>query len=77
MLTRVFKSGNSKAVRIPASIKIEGNEVEILDLGSKGILITPIEQPRDPWELFDEGISELDGDWPIRDQEASQSREDW
>jgi virulence-associated protein VagC len=77
MRTKIFKSGNSKAIRIPASIKIMGNEVEILDLGCKGILITPIETARDPWDLFDEGIAELDGDWPSRIQEVSQSRDDW
>jgi virulence-associated protein VagC len=77
MITKVFKSGNSMAVRIPSSIKIEGTEVEILDLGDKGILLSPLSTPKDPWDLFREGVEELKGDWPDRDQPTSQKREVW
>jgi virulence-associated protein VagC len=77
MRTKVFKNGNSKAVRIPASIKILGSEVEIEDLGEEGILLKPISQPRSPWELFREGVEELRGDWPERVREADQNRADW
>ena len=68
MITKVFRSGNSKAIRIPASIHLDVSEVEIMDLGSKGILITPLLRSKDPWELFKEGLNELDGKWPERDQ---------
>jgi len=77
MITKVFKSGNSRAVRIPASIELSGSEVEIVDLGKKGILLRPLSEPRDPWELFREGIDELGGAWPEREQEADQDRTAW
>lgn len=76
MITKVFKSGNSMAIRIPAGININSKEVEITDLGPKGILISPLKN-KDPWELFDEGISELNGDWPEREQGENQKRNDW
>jgi virulence-associated protein VagC len=77
MITRVFKSGNSRAVRIPASIKIAGSEVEIIDLGKDGILLKELKKTRDPWELFKEGLAELGGDWEQRVQENDQTRQDW
>lgn len=77
MRTKVFKSGNSKAVRIPASIKLLGGEVEIFDLGKEGVLLRELEKTQDPWELFQEGIAELGGEWPARSQEADQKRADW
>jgi len=77
MKSRVFKSGNSMAVRIPASMKWDASEVEIVDLGEEGLLIKPLAEPRDPWELFREGLEELGGDWPDREQEYDQERADW
>lgn len=75
MKTKIFKSGNSKAVRIPASIELSGSEVEIVDLGAKGILLKPLVP--DPWILFREGIEELGGAWPERVQEEDQGRAEW
>lgn len=77
MKTKIFKSGNSKAVRIPASIHLSGPEVEIVDLGEKGVLLKELPQTRDPWELFREGLSELGGEWPVRVQEKDQKRREW
>lgn len=77
MMTKVFKSGNSYAVRIPASIKLSGPEVEIVDQGKEGILLRELAQKRDPWELFEEGIAELGGEWPDRAQEKDQARAEW
>jgi len=34
-------------------------------------------QKRDPWELFEEGIAELGGEWPDRVQEKDQARAEW
>ena len=64
-------------MRIPASIKLCGSEVEILDLGKDGVLLKELEQTRDPWELFHEGIAELRGEWPDRTQEEDQKRDEW
>jgi virulence-associated protein VagC len=77
MRTKIFKSGNSHCVRIPASIKLSGPEVEIIDLGPEGVLLQELAQRRDPWELFQEGIAELGGEWPDRVQEKDQARKEW
>jgi virulence-associated protein VagC len=77
MITKLFKSGNSRAVRIPASIKLSGPELEIVNLGQDGVLLKELAQTRDPWDLFKEGISELGGEWPERRQEPDQARADW
>lgn len=77
MITRVFRSGNSKAVRIPASIQLSGPEVEIVDLGKDGVLLKELRRSRDPWDLFKEGIAELGGEWEERVQETDQTRSDW
>jgi len=66
--TKIFKSGNSKAVRIPASIRLSGPEVEIVDLDENGVLLKELAQPRDSWDLFREGLAEWGGEWPDRVQ---------
>ena len=73
----MFKSGNSKAVRIPASIQLSGPEVEIVDLGADGVLLKELAETRDPWDLFREGLAELGGEWPERAQEKDQKRPEW
>lgn len=77
MKTRVFKSGNSKAVRIPVSIPLSGPEVEIVDQGAGCVLLKEIPDSPDPWTLFREGVAELAGEWPDRIQEAGQDRGSW
>lgn len=77
MKTRVFRSGNSRAVRIPASIHLAVQEMEIIDLGEEGILLKPVSSPEERWNLFREGIAELEGSWPERKQEVDQNRSEW
>jgi len=77
MKTKIFKSGNSKAVRIPASIQLSGPDVEIVDLGEDGVLLKDLGQSKDPWDLFFEGVAELGGEWPDRPQEKDQKRPEW
>jgi len=77
MRTKIFKSGNSKAVRIPASIRLSGPEVEIVDLGEDGVLLKELAQAKDPWDLFREGLADLGGEWPDRTQEKDQTRPEW
>lgn len=38
---KIFRSGNSQAVRIPKEFQLEGNEVEILKKGNMLILRPP------------------------------------
>ena len=48
MLTRVFKAGNSQAVRIPKALELEEGEVYIERRGN-GLYITP---KRGRWQAF-------------------------
>lgn len=47
---RVFKSGNSQAVRMPKKFRLEGTEVEIVDRGDALILF---KKPRRMGRIFD------------------------
>ena len=54
MITKVFKSGNSMAVRIPKQIHIEGESVEISQKG-KVITLRPVEKSlAAAYELFEQ-----------------------
>lgn len=63
--TKVFKSGNSKAVRIPKDILIEGDEVEILKRDNE-IIIREI--PKDLTGAF-KLLSQLPDDFFDQDRE--------
>ncbi len=56
MITRVFKSGNSQAVRIPKKYRLKGTKTFIRKEKNK-IIITPVENQWD--ELFEE-LEKLD-----------------
>jgi antitoxin VapB len=58
--TRVFKSGNSQAVRLPKEYRLETNEVSVNRIGNILIIV-----PKgDPWKNFSEGIKEIESDFP-------------
>ena len=42
--TRVFKSGNSQAVRIPSRYRLDADEVTI-ERVSEGLLLRPVDEP--------------------------------
>jgi len=46
--TRVFKSGNSQAVRIPRKFKVKEGRVAIREFG-KGLLIEPLAEDNETW----------------------------
>jgi len=55
---KVFKSGNSQAVRIPREYQVNEKELVINRIGNTIILF-----PRnDPWELFKKSLEEFSGD---------------
>ncbi len=57
---KVFKSGNSQAVRLPKDFRIGAKEVAINKIGNVIVLL-----PKDePWGLFSEGIKEIGEDFP-------------
>jgi antitoxin VapB len=58
-ITRIFKSGNSQAIRIPKKYQVEGDELIINKIGNTLILF-----PKDdPWELFKKSLTEFSDDF--------------
>lgn len=55
---KVFKTGRSQAIRLPKEFRVETAEV-YLKKTPEGFLVIP----RDPWEVFFEGIEELSADF--------------
>ena len=56
---KVFKSGNSQAVRIPREFQITEEELVINKIGNTIVLF-----PRnDPWELFKRSLEEFSDDF--------------
>ncbi len=58
--TKVFKSGNSQAVRLPKEFRLDADEVAINRIGDL-IMIMPKD---DPWHVFSQGIHEIGDDFP-------------
>ncbi len=57
---KVFKSGNSQAIRLPKQFRLDSNEIAINRIGNVLVLI-----PKDePWSLFSQGIKEIGDDFP-------------
>jgi antitoxin VapB len=57
--TRVFKSGNSQAIRIPKEYQVDEEELFINKIG-KTIILYP---KNDPWELFKNRHREISDDY--------------
>jgi antitoxin VapB len=55
---KVFQNGRSQAIRLPKEFRVETTEV-YLKKTPEGFLVIP----RDPWELFWEGVEELSADF--------------
>jgi len=74
-MARVFKSGNSQAVRLPKQFRFESEEVEIFRRGDEVVLR---EKGRGMQRAF-ELIANLDIDWDAIEElrkEPPQSRKD-
>ncbi len=67
---RVFKSGNSQAIRIPKEIQTKHSEFEIRSLG-EGFVLFPKD---DPWFPLRESIGTLPDDFE-RDQPSCSDAE--
>ncbi|MDR0230566.1 MAG: antitoxin [Dysgonamonadaceae bacterium] len=59
LTTKVFKSGNSQAVRIPKEYQIDSDELYINKIGN-AIVIFP---KNDPWKLFKESLADFSDDY--------------
>jgi antitoxin VapB len=55
---KVFQNGRSQAIRLPKEFRVETDEV-YLKKTPEGFLVIP----RDPWELFFEGVANLSDDF--------------
>jgi antitoxin VapB len=70
---KLFKNGQSQAVRLPKFYRFEGSEVYIKKVGNAVVLI-PYHHP---WQTLVESLDEFSSDFmPTRDQPESQQRED-
>ena len=53
-VAKVFQSGSDRAIRLPDEFRVDADEVS-LRRTPEGFLVIP----RDPWEVFYEGVEEL------------------
>ena len=69
---KVFKSGNSQAVRIPKEFQVNDEELIINKIGNTIVLFPQ----NDPWELFKKSLQEFSDDFFAdgRKQPAMQTR---
>ena len=70
---KVFKSGNSQAIRLPKEFQFRGSEVYIKKMGNCAVLI-----PKDdPWKIVEESVGKFTKDVfeGGREQSPSQERE--
>ncbi len=69
---RIFKSGNSQAVRLPKEFNLEGSEVYIKRVG-RGLLLMPKD---DPWASLVDSLGKFSEDFlEERIQPPLESRE--
>ncbi len=63
--SKVFNSGNSQAVRIPANLRLETNKVKITQLPDGRLLIEPIfdERVQERGQLLLSVLAEFDDDF--------------
>jgi len=70
---RVFKSGNSQAIRLPKEFRLSGSEVYIKKMGNCVVII-----PKDdPWKVVEESVGKFTADIFSggREQSPPQERE--
>ncbi len=71
---KIFKNGQSQAVRLPMEFRIEGKEVYIKKVGNN-ILLIPMQE--NPWEAWQQSLQQFSDDFMTdRDQPPMQDRED-
>ncbi len=71
---KIFRNGQSQAVRIPKEFRINGSEVFIKKQGNS-ILLIPLDE--DPWKPLFKSIHQFSNDFMLtREQPSQQKRED-
>jgi antitoxin VapB len=69
---KVFMNGRSQAIRLPKEFRVETDEV-YLKKTPEGFLVIP----RDPWELFYEGVEELSDDFMSERKQPPVEERNW
>lgn len=57
-VAKVFRNGRSQAIRLPKEFRVDTTEVYLKRMRDGFLVI-----PRDPWELFFEGVEALSSDF--------------
>ena len=69
---KLFKNGQSQAVRLPLEFRFEGTQVYIKRMG-KGVLLLP---EQDSWQMMFDSLELFSDDFmEVRDQPEKQVRE--
>lgn len=69
---KIFKSGNSQAIRLPKAYRFEGKKVYLKRIGN-ALLLIPEENA---WNTLIEGVNQFSADFMIeREQPEEQERE--
>jgi antitoxin VapB len=73
LISKVFMSGNSQAIRLPKEYQVDDKELYIKKIGSTIILFPK----NNPWEAFERSLSEFTDDFMAdgRNQPPVQERE--
>lgn len=72
-IAKLFKNGQSQAVRLPKEFRFEGEEVFIKKVGKVTILLSI----KNPWEPLLDSINKFSDDFmSTREQPEQQKRED-
>jgi antitoxin VapB len=71
--TKVFKSGNSQAIRLPKEYQVDDKELYIQKIGNTIILLPT----SNPWEAFERSLTEFSDDFmgTGRQEPGNQTRE--
>jgi len=72
---KIFRSGNSQAVRLPKEFQFTGDEVYIRRVG-RGVVLIP---KNGSWEMFEQSLGEFSRDYMEgeRIQPPLEDREEW
>jgi antitoxin VapB len=69
VIAKVFKSGNSQAVRLPKNYRVDADEVVINRIGDL-LVLSPKGQL---WDFFSEGIEQIGDDFPNKIDQLPES----
>jgi len=69
---KLFKNGQSQAVRLPREFRFEGSEVYVQPMG-KGVLLLPV---KDFWETWIADLNDFSDDFMVEGREQPMLEED-